>query len=85
MRLLLFAVAITAGPALFGGRAKAQNYPWCAVYNEDGPVYNCGFTTLDQCRATVSGIGGDCERNDWYKPPIAAPAQRVRRKSDAHS
>ncbi len=24
---------------------------------------NCGFDTLQQCRATIAGIGGWCERN----------------------
>jgi hypothetical protein len=85
MRFLPFAVGIIVATALFCDHAKAQNYPWCAVYDEGGPVYNCGFTTLDQCNATVSGIGGFCERNDWYKPPVGAPGQRVRRNANAHS
>jgi hypothetical protein len=34
-------------------------YPWCANYSGDwSGVSNCGFLTLEQCRATVSGIGG---------------------------
>ena len=34
-------------------------YPWCAVYGgRGGGGTNCGFLTIEQCRATVSGIGG---------------------------
>ena len=29
---------------------------------------NCGFLTIEQCRATVSGIGGFCEPNQFYNP-----------------
>jgi hypothetical protein len=37
-------------------------YPWCAVYSDDaGGASNCGFLTIEQCRATESGIGGFCE------------------------
>jgi len=82
---LLFTLGILVATAVLGSRAEAQNYPWCAVYNEDGPASNCGFITIEQCRATVSGIGGSCERNDWYKPPVSAPAQQLGHKSHTHS
>jgi hypothetical protein len=29
---------------------------------------NCGFKTLQQCMATVTGIGGSCEPNHFYNP-----------------
>ncbi|HZT25593.1 MAG TPA: DUF3551 domain-containing protein [Pseudolabrys sp.] len=51
-----------------------EPYPWCAVYSGDaGGASNCGFTTIEQCRATVSGIGGSCEPNQFYNPhrPVA--------------
>ena len=40
--------------------AYAQNYPWCAYYSGRGfgGATNCGFTSFQQCMATVSGIGG---------------------------
>ena len=44
-------------------------YRWCAVYSGDaGGASNCGFLTIEQCRATVSGIGGFCEPNQFYNP-----------------
>jgi uncharacterized protein DUF3551 len=29
---------------------------------------NCGFVSLDQCRAALSGNGGSCEANPMYSP-----------------
>ena len=53
--------------------ANSQDpYPWCAVYGGGmNGASNCGFTTRQQCLATVSGIGGDCEPNPLYNPPRA--------------
>jgi Protein of unknown function (DUF3551) len=55
-------------------------YPWCAVYG-GGPEFggiNCGFLTLEQCRATVSGVGGSCQPNQFYNPR-PSPSQKHRR------
>jgi Protein of unknown function (DUF3551) len=44
-------------------------YPWCAVYGDRmSGASNCGFSTWNQCMATVSGIGGFCARNQFYNP-----------------
>ncbi len=59
-----------------------EPYPWCAVYGDDaGGASNCGFLTIEQCRATVSGIGGFCEPNQFYNPgrPAARSRNRVPR------
>ncbi|MGA8561273.1 MAG: hypothetical protein WB685_17850, partial [Pseudolabrys sp.] len=32
------------------------------------PTTTATRVTLDQCRATVSGIGGFCEHNQFYNP-----------------
>jgi hypothetical protein len=61
--------------------AHAQNYPWCARYGTPYSDTSCGFTSYEQCMASVSGIGGFCERNDTYKPPIAARPQTHRHHS----
>ena len=44
---------------------------------------NCGFSTLEQCRMTVAGIGGTCEFNPFYatSPPGAAPPTSRRLRS----
>jgi len=47
--------------------AAAREYPWCARY--DWSTRNCGFVSFQQCLATISGIGGRCEPNPFYKGP----------------
>jgi Protein of unknown function (DUF3551) len=65
MRYLLLVLAIFVATAGIVTQAQAQNYPWCAYYSggRGGGGTNCGFTTFEQCLATVSGIGGFCDRN----------------------
>ena len=56
--------------------SAAREYPWCAFY---GPsTRNCGFVSLEQCRATITGIGGYCGQNPLYQP---GPQPRSRRQS----
>ena len=68
--LATFILPMTLAPAW----AQAQPfpydpYPWCAVYSgRSGGASNCGFSTWQQCMATVSGIGGFCEPNQFYNP-----------------
>jgi hypothetical protein len=56
-------------------------YPWCAQYGggDNGGGRNCGFSTLEQCRATVSGIGGSCEPNLFY-PGSASDTSQSKHK-----
>ena len=67
MRLSILLVAGLVS-AVVPSAAPAREYPWCAVYGGSmNGSSNCGFTTRQQCLATVSGIGGDCELNQFYK------------------
>jgi hypothetical protein len=77
MRILLFPLAIFAVTAAIGMPARAQNYPWCADYAGFGSQ-NCGFTTIQQCQAALSGNGGFCNANTQYVSPAARPASRAR-------
>ena len=65
-RIALFAIFATTPLMLGGPPAAAQEYPWCAVYG--WTTSNCGFVSFRQCQATISGIGGICERNPRYNP-----------------
>ncbi len=39
---------------------------WCAFYTgKKGGSENCGYATLDQCRAQVLGVGGWCRPNPY--------------------
>jgi len=76
----LFAAIVLASLAAIARPAAAIEYPWCAQYaGEDGGGRNCGFSTLQQCMATVSGIGGGCERNLFYEGPAERLPKRVRK------
>ncbi|HEX2083044.1 MAG TPA: DUF3551 domain-containing protein [Xanthomonadaceae bacterium] len=70
--------------------ASAQG-AWCAYQGGRNAYENCGYYTLEQCRAAVSGVGGDCRPNvrdgygygtapygysDYYDQP---PRSRYRR------
>jgi hypothetical protein len=82
LNLMLSALAVAA---VFVPQAgHADPYRWCAQYASGMHAggRNCGFVTLEQCRATVSGIGGFCELNQFYTGPEttgAGPRKRVRR------
>jgi len=75
MKPFLFVSALFVGTAGISTNADAQNYPWCAYYKSGGT--NCGFTTFDQCMATVSGIRGYCAPNTQYVP-ASGPRGRYR-------
>ena len=73
MRMMLIAlVALVA--ALVGDvrpSAAREWYPWCAQYADIRAITECSFTSFEQCRATVSGIGGSCVQN--VRPPPGEP------------
>lgn len=70
MRRSAVLLAILGGVLLLDLRpAAAQGYklyPWCAYYEGLGGYTNCYFSTLAQCRAAVSGVGGTCNINTFY-------------------
>jgi hypothetical protein len=77
--LLGFAIAAGLAASFAAGSAAAEPYKWCALYSgRGGGGTNCGFVTLEQCRATVSGIGGFCVVNQFYTGREDRPAKRKR-------
>jgi Protein of unknown function (DUF3551) len=70
MRFWLFILAVLATTICIEKPVRAQNYPWCAYYDVWQGATNCGFSTFQQCMATVSGVGGSCGPNPLYQ---AAP------------
>ena len=77
----LAAGAIVIGLSALGGPASAQG-AWCS---QDMNAVNCGYYTLQQCQAGVSGQGGYCIPSPYVQHRAAAeprkPApQRARRK-----
>lgn len=87
---LAVAASLTASFVANTGTATADPYKWCAQYadKDDGSLVkkvniggavNCGFVTLEQCRATLSGMGGFCFVNPFYTEPSHRPTKRQRR------
>ena len=56
-----------------------------ALGNASLAATNCGFLTLQQCRASVSGIGGFCVRNQFYNPQKSAKNARKRPEVRAYA
>ncbi len=78
---LLGVTALAASLLLAPTAGKAQVYPWCAQYGGHmGGASNCGFVTIEQCQATISGNGGFCVRNpfhpDWDQSKRSRPKHR---------
>jgi hypothetical protein len=71
MRILRVILPSLALVLLVPASGYADPYRWCAEYSGGmgGGGTNCGFVTLEQCRATVSGIGGFCVPNQFYTGP----------------
>jgi len=83
MRQLLLMSGILGGAVSIATQAEAQNYPWCANF-ADGAGTNCGFSSSEQCMATMMGSGGFCAQNNQYKPSAgAAPTRRQSRSRHA--
>jgi hypothetical protein len=77
-KTMLLLAAVAALPALTGA-AQAREYPWCARYGGwMSSTRNCGFDTFGQCMATISGVGGVCERNMMAGPPPRAMRRKKR-------
>lgn len=78
--MMMILIAVVAATLLPPPAARAQiYYPWCAQYSgDDGGGRNCGFSTVEQCMATVSGIGGNCERNLFYTEQVK-PARKTKK------
>src|SRR5262245_5060717 len=53
---------------------------WCAEYSSGGGTENCGFSTFEQCQASVRGIGANFCRPSQYNNPGYASAGRVNKK-----
>jgi Protein of unknown function (DUF3551) len=60
MRMLALS-ALAALIPVFAAGTCANAAAWCAFYQDS--ITNCGFYTIEQCQAAVSGLGGYCGAN----------------------
>jgi len=78
MRSLI--LALFAAGVLVSAPASAQKYdstsPVCKTnYRWGGEDTDCGYTSMEQCRATASGLPAMCFNNPYYAGP---PADHLR-------
>jgi Protein of unknown function (DUF3551) len=69
--LFLIAAALP-GETQTSNAQSPYSYPWCSISSGDagGGTMSCYYNTLEQCKATLSGIGGNCvERPYHYGQP----------------
>jgi hypothetical protein len=71
-------VVITFAPMSLSTVGAHADGTWCAHYGSPGGGTNCGFYSFEQCQATVSGIGGFCNRNP-FSGYAGTPQRRYRR------
>jgi len=59
--------------------ASAQG-AWCAQYSGMDGGTNCGFYTIQQCQAAISGVGGFCSPSPYVRQN-PAPRRKARRRT----
>jgi hypothetical protein len=64
--------AIALGGLFAPAAVRAGEY--CSV--DDAHMLNCGFSTMEQCQATVAGMNGDCTRDPFFKDNSVATINR---------
>src|SRR5215470_11942687 len=66
--IVLFIVAVTLlGETQLSNAQSAYSYPWCSLGGSRGSnALSCYFTSWEQCRATMSGRGGNCVQSPYY-------------------
>jgi len=72
------AVALVA-LAMFAAPRAAEaggGYPWCAHYPTG--LNECNFVTWQQCRVAISGVGGICDPNPFFRGELPPPRRYVR-------
>ena len=93
MRNLILALfpALLALGTITSTPANAQKYdstsPVCKTnYRWGGEDTDCGYTSLEQCRASASGLAAMCINNPYYAgPPIdRRPSQSGKRPRPAY-
>jgi hypothetical protein len=78
LRIILFVISAVAllGDIQAASAQSPYSYPWCGIRGRSGGMA-CYYTSWEQCRATLSGIGGLCIQSPYYKPsPPPTPARR---------
>lgn len=79
------AIAALAGATLLSAAepVAAGKYEYCREDYSSG-MRQCGFNTVEQCVAMISGRGGSCSRNPFLADANASYAHAPKRRGPAH-
>src|SRR6266849_3945165 len=71
IRMPIVAVFIIAaallGETQISNAQSPYSYPWCSLGGTRGSnALSCYYTSWEQCRTTMSGIGGLCVASPYY-------------------
>jgi hypothetical protein len=90
MRLALIGLAaVIATVAIDVPSSSAQesffNKQYCTIGGggRGSGIADCGYNTLEQCRASASGLGKYCSENPFWKPEAASRSDRHPRRKTA--
>jgi Protein of unknown function (DUF3551) len=69
--ILFFLIAAALlGETQISNAQLSYSYPWCAILpgagSGSGGAMSCYYTSWEQCRTTMSGIGGNCVESPYY-------------------
>jgi Protein of unknown function (DUF3551) len=89
MRTLTIALFVVAagllGETQLSDAQSAYSYPWCSLGGSRGSnALSCYFTSWEQCRATMSGRGGNCVESPYYHAQPPQPPHRALVKPRHH-
>ena len=92
MRMPIIALFVIAaalvGETQISNAQSPYSYPWCAILpgagSGSGGAMACYYTSWEQCRTSMSGIGGNCVESPYYHPQPTQLPHRVLVKPRHH-
>ena len=87
--IALFALALAfLGATRISNAQSPYSYPWCAIYfsggNTAGGSMSCYYTSWEQCKATMLGVGGNCVASPYYRGQVTPLPHRALMKPRHH-
>jgi Protein of unknown function (DUF3551) len=65
--VLLIIAAALLGKTQVSSAQSAYSYPWCSLGGtKDSNALSCYYTSREQCRTTMLGIGGNCVESPYH-------------------
>ncbi len=75
--VLLIIAAALLGKTQVSSAQSPYSYPWCSLGGaKDSNGLSCYYTSREQCRTTMFGIGGLCIESPYYHGQATPLPQR---------